>query len=336
MAPVRRLFPLLVVAALAAGCLVDQPSTFSGDPAEPGVPEGSNAGTARAHSSPQRDDGAVEVKSEGGQTVARRTVTISNDFGGAARSHVVLGSFNGAIVVKTSPDGGYRFTAEMHGRGQSEQEARRALDLLRLQNTDDLRAGELELSFALTANTPATLPLPVVLPDGANNGASYTLWLPPQPAHDLEAGTSNGAIVSEGLHGPRLKAGTSNGAIASDGGFDQVEARTSNGAISLEGTFNDVDAQTSNGAIAVDLRPTRTSEVRLSTSNAAVVVDLPRDGAAFDITADTSNGKVLLDVEDRDSVSDDHASYRSPGWSSAEVQLTLDLDTSNASIVVED
>jgi hypothetical protein len=332
----RHLLPLLVVAALASGCLADQPATFRGDLDAPAAPEGANAGTPATHSSPQRDDGTVEVRSEGGQTAARRTVTVSNDFGGAGRSHVVLGSFNGALVLKASTDGGYHFTAEMYGRGQTEQEARQALDLLRLQNTDDLRDGELELSFALTANTPAALPLPIVVPNGANNGASYTLWLPPEPAHDLEAGTSNGAIAVEGLHGPRLKAGTSNGAIASEGGFDVVEARSSNGAISLEGTFNDVEAQTTNAAIAVEIRPTRTAAVRLATSNGAIVVDLPRDGTAFDITADTSNGRVIIEVEDRDSVSDDHASYRSPSWSSAGRRLTLDLDTSNASIVVED
>jgi hypothetical protein len=333
---VARLLPLLLAAVLASGCLADQTASLGGDPGHPGVPEGSNAGTASTHSSPQRDDGAVEVRSEGGQSVARRTVTIHNDFGGAARSHVVLGTFNGAISVKPSTDGGYRFTAELYGRGQSEQEARQALDLLRLQNTDELRGDELELSFALTANTPAALPLPIVLPDGANNGAAYTLWLPPEPAHDIEAGTSNGAILAQGVHGPRLTAGSSNGAIAAEGGFDQVEARTRNGAISLEGTFNDVDAQTSNGAIAVDLRPTRSAKVVLATSNGAIVVDLPRGEVAFDITANTSNGRVILDVEDRDSVSDDQATYRSPGWSSADLQLTLDLDTSNASIVVKD
>jgi hypothetical protein len=332
----RRLLPLLAVAVLASGCLVDQPATFSGDPAEPGVPEGDNAGTSSSHSSPQRDDGTVEVKSEGGQSVATRTVTIRNDFGGAVRSHVVLGSFNGAVVLKPSTDGGYHFTAQLYGRGQSEQEARQALDLLRLQNTDDLRSGELELSFALTASTPDVLPVPIVLPRGANNGASYTLWLPPEPAHDIEAGTSNGAIATEGLHGPRFKAGTSNGAIAADGAFDQVEARSSNGAITLEGTLNDIDAQTSNAAIAVDLDPTRSSEVILATSNGAVAVEVPRDGTAFDITADTMNGRVVIDVEDRDSVSDDHATYRSPRWSSADVQMTLDLDTTNGSIVVED
>ncbi len=330
---------LLVAAVLASGCLSELNSPGAGQsPEDASAPSGNNAGTAASHSSPTRTESSVDVRPEGSQYVATKTVTIDNDFGGASRSHVVLTTFNGAIALQPSQDGGYHFTANLYGRGTTEQEARQALDLLELQNTDDLRGDSLELSFALTANTPSMLPIPVVLANGVNNGAAYFLQVPPEPAHDLEAGTTNGAIAAVGLHGPHYKAGTSNGAIAANGAFDRVEAQTTNGAISLEGgTFNDVDGQTNNGAIAVTLDPTRSATVHLTTSNGAIAVSVPRDDAvAFDITADTTNGRVTIEVEDHDSVDDDHGEYRSPHWSSADIQLTLDLDTTNGSIVVED
>lgn len=340
--PLPLLVALLLTATLAPGCISDLGDSApqgGADPEQAGAPRGANAGTPATHASPKRTEGQVETRQEGSsQYVATRTITIENDFGGAERSHAVLATFNGAISLQPAQDGGYRLVAVLHGRGATQEEARQALDLLRLQNTDELRDGELELSFALTANTPATLPLPIVLANGVNNGAAYTLWLPPEPAHGIEAGTSNGAIAAVGLHGPHYKAGTSNGAIAANGGFDRVEAKTTNGAISLGGgTFNDVDAETSNGAIAAALDPSRSATVRLLTSNGAIAVALPRsERIGFDIDADTTNGRVIIEVEDHDEVSDGHASYRSPGFDSADIQFTLDLDTTNGSIVVED
>lgn len=301
MAP-SKLIVLLLASALAAGCISESTAPDEGtapDDARP--PTGDKAGTATSHASPTRTEGDVVVRQEGSQYVAMKTITVDNDFGGAARSHAILSTFNGAVALQPSQDGGYHLTANLHGRGATEQEAREALDLLELQNTDELRDGLLEVSFALTANTPGMLPLPVVLATGVNNGAAYLLQLPPEPAHDVEAGTTNGAIALTGLHGPHLKAGTSN------------------------------------GAIAVALEPTRTAAVRLATSNGAVAVALTRDDAvAYDITADTTNGRVIIDVEGHESVDDDHGDYRSPDWSSAAIQLTLDLDTTNGSIVVED
>lgn len=335
----RLLLALTLGALLASGCLSDVVTgPQESDPQDAAAPRGENAGSPGTHASPSRTDGPVDVKPEGNQYVARRTVTVVNDFGGADRSHVVLSTFNGAISLQPAQDGGYTFTAELYGRGNSEQEARHALDLLELQNTDDLRGSTLELSFALTANTPAALPLPVVMASGVNNGATYVLHVPPEPAHDIEAGTTNGAIASVGLHGPHFKAGTSNGAIAANGGYDRVEASTTNGGISLSGgVFNDVDAKTSNGAIAASLEPSRSATARLQTSNGAIVVSVPRDDdVAFDITADTTNGRVVIDVEGHDSVDDDHGEYRSQDWSSAAIRLTLDLDTTNGSIIVED
>ena len=370
MAALRALFACLVLAALASGCISDGTSAASDAPeaagqaqdgqdsqagsrasdddAQPGdgtdepAPGATQSAAASCdapatHGDPQRDDGTVDVSPQGSQFVARRTVTIDNDFGGAERSTVLLTSFNGAIAIAPSTDCGYHLVAQLFGSGATPDDARNALDLLTLANTDDLGAGGvLDLSFVLTSEAAAGVPLPIGLPTGLNNGGSFQLTVPPRPSHDLEAGSSNGAIDATGLHGPRLKATSSNGGLSVQGSFDSLELGSSNGGIDLDGTFHDVVGQTSNGGISLDLRPTRSGTLRLTTSNGAMEVGLPQDESAFDVTGDTSNGEVRFDLEGRESEDDDHGTFRSADWASASVQVTLELGTSNGSIDVED
>lgn len=313
-----------------------EPGGGSGPPqADPG-PAAAACAAPAVHGEPQRDDGTVDTAPEGGTFVARRTVTIANDFGGAPRSTVLLQTFNGAMAVLPSTDCGYRLVAQMYGRGATPDDARQALDLLTLTATDHLAQGTLDLSFVVASGAPEAVPLPINLGSGVNHGAAFQLWLPPGPAHDLEARTSNAAIGVQGLHGPRLNATSSNAALSAEGTFDEILLGTSNGAIELTGTFRTVVAQTANAAIDAELRPAHSGSVRLGTSNAAIGVALPRDASAFDITAGTTNGRVGFDLEGREAGGDGHATFRSADWGSAKVQVTLDLGTSNAAILVKD
>ena len=327
----------LLLACLAAGCISDgSPSSPSGSPEAAAPPQGSQAGSPSSHGSPDRDDGSVDAGPEGGQYVARRTVTIDNDFGGAARSEILLSSFNGGVSVVPSPDGGYHLVAELYGRGTTEDDARQALDLLTLTNEDDLGQGTLRLSFVLASGTPDPVPLPIGLPRSLGNGGTFRLEVPTQPAHDLEIQTSNGGVTVARMHGPLVQADSSNGGIEVTGDFTELDLSTSNAGIDLDGTFHDVAARSSNGGISADLQPTRSGKVLLSTSNAGIDVTVPRDDSAFDITADTSNAEVRFDLEGRESEGDDEGTFRSDDWSTADVQVTMELDTSNASISVED
>ncbi|HJQ93203.1 MAG TPA: hypothetical protein VJ874_02835 [Candidatus Thermoplasmatota archaeon] len=336
MAALRALLACLVLASLASGCISDTTSSVTGMPDAADPPQGSRAGSPTAHGAPDRDEGSVDASPEGGQFVARRTVTIANDFGGASRSDLVLKSFNGGIALEPSTDGGYRLVAELYGRGTTQDEARQALDLLTLTNTDDLRQGTLALSFVLASGTPGAFPLPIGLPNGVSNGATFHLAVPAEPSHQIEVASSNGGIATERLHGSRLSADSSNGGISVDGAFAALALQTSNAGLSIDGTFHDVVGRTSNGGISADLRPTRSGSVDLSTSNAGIHVDVPRDESAFDITAATSNAEVRFDLEGRESEGDDHGTFRSGDWSSAGVKVTMELGTSNASIAVED
>lgn len=338
------------------GSRSDAPQSGAGDPAQSGEdeevgddaddeapagapeaadpPQGPQAGTPGTHAVPKRNDGPVEVATDG-QFVARRTVTIDNDFGGAARSDLELKSFNGDVSVKPSTDGGYHLVAVLHGRGATQDEARQALDLLTLTASDELEDGTLWLAFVLTSGQPTLVP-PITVPTGVSNGARFELAVPPQPAHDVEAGTSNGDVVVLGLHGPRLQAGSANGDLVVHGAFGALGLGTSNGAIDLDGTFHDVLAGTTNGEVRADLWPLRSGTVRLATSNDDIAVGLASGAAAYDITGDTTNGEVRFDLEGRQSEDESHGTFRSAHWATAEVRVTLDLDTANASILVDE
>jgi hypothetical protein len=338
--PLLALLSVSLLTALLSGCLADSAgSVADADPTAAGAPKGAEAGSAATHGQAKRADGPISVEPEGSQFVAKRTVTVANDFGGAAASKVSLDSFNGAVSVQASRDGGYQFKADLYGRGATEDQARQALDRLTLDASDDLAAGILTLSFALKSAPLASggpLPLPVTLGASSNNGGSFALVVPPQPSHDLTVDSSNGRLTVDGLHGPSLKASTSNGGVTVGGAFGTLDADTSNGGINLAGTFNDVQADSSNGGIDADLRFTRGGKVDLSTSNGGIDVRVPASGAAYDVTGDTSNGDVEIRLGGSHIDSDDHATYRSPGWETASVQVTIGLSSSNAGITVED
>jgi hypothetical protein len=330
-----------LAAAALSGCIADTSSSLGsvGDPSAAEAPQGHEAGSPASHGTPKRADGPVDVKPEGGQFVARRTVTVTNDFGGAASSKLTLDSFNGGIAVKASSDGGYQFKAELYGRGPTQDQARQALDALTLAAQDDLAAGTLTLSFVLSSaplSSAGPLPIPPIVGSGSNNGGTFSLLVPPQPGHEMSLDSSNGGIAVDGLHGPSLKADSSNAGLSVHGAFGKAELDTSNGGIDLQGTFHDLAADTSNAGVDADLHPSRSGKVTLSTSNGGIDVRVPASGAAYDVTGDTSNADVEIRLGGSHIESDDHATYRSPDFASAPVQVTLDLSSSNAGITVED
>ena len=144
--------------------------------------------------------------------------------------------------------------------------------------------------------------------DLGNSGASAQLTVPNGAVLELRA--SNGGIISSGPVGDVI-AQTSNGRIEIKGTVGQLDLQTSNGQITVKGGSGLLKLETSNGGIdvtadnvAVNAR-TSNGEVRftgslasgsheLRTSNAGIVITLP-SGAAFNVDADTSNGKVTSD-----------------------------------------
>lgn len=326
MAP-RLALCLLIAAALTAGCVGNTATT--NDPLSAAPPEGAQAGSPSSHGGPDRDETGVTVQRQGSSWIARKTITLANDFGGASRSDIDLGTLNGAVKVSAGGDGGYKVVAALFGQGNTEAQARDALDRLRYSEDDSLDGSTLGLSVHVSSTGQQ-------LPNGASHGASFTVTLPPQPSHAIDADSSNGAMTVSGLHGGMLSLGSSNGQISVEGTFAKLVADTSNGPISLSGTFNTVSADTSNGAITATVRAAASGTLAFETSNAAIRVTLAAGpDRGFDVSADTSNDEVTIDLGDEQASGDDDASARSDGYAGKPIQVKVVADTSNAGITVK-
>lgn len=331
----RPLLALGLVAALLSGCLADSDGAVAGDPGEASPPDGPDAGSASNHGAPQKEESAVDVDREGTQFVAEKTITVRNDFGGASHATIDLDTLNGGIVMRSGGSGGYVLTATLQGRGTTESDARDALDLLRFLNDDDLEGATLELSFLV--ERIGQTPVSQLIGQQASHGASFILVVPSEPGHRLLADTSNGAISVTGLHGPSLALDTSNGAISVAGSFDDAQLDSSNAAIELDGIFNEVVADTSNGPILGDIEATHSGRLLLTTSNAAIQVDLVGGSdTGFDVTADTSNADASIQLDGDSDSGDDDASARSPGYEGKRIRVAVTAETSNAPIAIDE
>ena len=137
------------------------------------------------------------------------------------------------------------------------------------------------------------------------------------PSAILVTGTTdNGALRIDDMDGP-VDVRTSNGAIDVAASSGRLDLHTSNGRISgTDLTSGVVTARTSNGAISLSF-DTAPDEVVADTSNGAITIEVPDDGAPWAVDATTSNGQV------RTEVATDPTTDR-----------TLRLDTSNGSVDV--
>lgn len=332
---VRPVLALLLVSALLSGCLADSSGAVSNDPGDASAPAGPDAGSPTSHGRARTEESGVDVDREGTTYVAEKTITVRNDFGGASRSTLDLDTLNGGIVVRAGGSGGYVLTATLQGRGSTEADARDALDLLRFTSADDLDGSTLELAFVV--ERIGQTPVSQLIGQQASHGASLILVVPAGPGHSIRGDTSNGGISVTGLHGPSVDLDTSNAAISVSGSFDVARLDTSNAAIELEGTFNDVVADTSNGSIHGDVEATRSGPLRLTTSNAAIRMDLVGGAdTGFDVRASTSNADSSIQLDgDSDSGNDD-ASARSPDYAGKRIRVDVEAETSNARIDIEE
>jgi hypothetical protein len=112
---------------------------------------------------------------------------------------------------------------------------------------------------------------------------------------EVSGSTSNGTITAESLAEP-ISLTTSNGAINIVDLSGPAVFRTSNGDILATGlTSREVESSTSNGRVHLEFGAPPGS-VRVSSSNGAIEVILPRDAPAYAVETSTSNGRVATDV----------------------------------------
>jgi len=178
----------------------------------------------------------------------------------------------------------------------------------------------------------------------ASNGAIHTT----DGAGPSHFRTSNGSVRVEGLHG-RLDAETSNGAVELVDIEGDALIRTSNGHVDVQRLRGSLDATTSNSSITAEIERSA-SDVRATTNNGSVHLDLPADFAAG-VRAHTSNSSITVRLPARfnghviASTNNDSISSEFEMTVHGEISKThlegdigkgggplIDLDTSNGSI----
>lgn len=357
----RPLLATLVLALLAAslsGCTstgpTDLPSEdtpegfrtdhFQGDPAA-GVP----AGEAGSHGSPQRDDGTVESGMETPLQIpsawARRTVTVSNDFGGADLGTVFAGVSAGSITVLPGEGSDYTLEATIEARGMTEQEARDAIDRVELTHDDVLEPDGLHLT-TVVKERPAQQLVPFVqIGYGSWATVDLVLTLPAGPAYDLTADTSFGEVDVSGLRGPSFLLTSSAGSIlaqelnagllaieasSGDVGLTTVRAGSleadlssgtlsgsellvgkaildvSSGDIDLQGVFDTLEADAGSGSIDIEAYALTSGVYDLSASSGDIDLTLLTSPTrAYHVTADAGSGEVEVDLKDADTLDEE-------------------------------
>ena len=332
-----RLATTLLLIALLSGCVESaDPGTDSVDPGSP--PAGTSqtassnepakadeASPGSAHGSPSRAESAVTVSRDGTKFVARKTVTLSNGFGGATQATVGLKTVNGDVDAADWTQSGYRTVASLSARADTEQQARDNLARLDVVHTDKLASGRLTLS------TLIQFP-----PNVQGLAGDLAASLPAKPSYILSLESTNGDLDVDGLGGSSVSARTTNGGIGLAASFNSVVADTTNGGVGLDGTFNRGDVGTTNGDVTGTVRTTASGSWDVETTNGDIDLDFeggPDHG--FDVSGSCTNGSVDLDVAGSEAVGTQSRTskhVRSSGFSGKAVQVTVDLSTTNADV----
>jgi hypothetical protein len=345
---------LCLIAAALSGCASDKTVNPGNEPASAAfhaplfqgeADQGSPAGSAKAHGEPHREDGPVTTGMNSlqfpGMFWARRTVNITNDFGGASLGTVMAGLGSGSIKVQPGNGDGYAIEAVLEADGMTEQAARDSLDRIEVKHTDSLESDGLHLTTVVDQKPAAPLIPLVQVSDGTWMYADVTITLPASPAYDLTAETSSGDVTVGDLRGPSFQLSASSGDVmvgsvnagdltlgtsSGDIGLDTVQANhlaasassgsvtgkdlrigvvkadTSSGDISLQGLIDTLEADASSGSLDIDAHGQQSGAYKLSASSGDITLKvLSGNGHAYRITADASSGSVEVKLDDTES-----------------------------------
>lgn len=221
---------------------------------------------------------------------------VSKSFNTDGTPRIIVEMSNGGIDVITGSNPSVNAKVTKRGGGNSQAEAQDDLKNVEVIMTQD--GGTIRITARRTdkrvdlgnsgASAQLTVPNGAILELRTSNGSIISSG----PVGDVIADTSNGKVEIKGPVG-QLDLQTSNGQITVSGGRGRLKLETSNGGIDVTADNVAVDARTSNGQIRfTGSLATGTHELR--TSNAGIIITLP-SGAAFNVDADTSNGKINSD-----------------------------------------
>ncbi len=306
----RTLVAVLLIAGLA-GCLDDEPQGVTG--ASGPIDDWAAYGVTK------RIDGNVTTEEEDGGWVARQHVSFTNGAGNATAMETTLLTRDGDISVVGWTNGSFQLDVDLWARAGSTDQARRTLENLHIVYADDMEGDRLAMGATIQARPGLLDILDLFVRSPGQYGATMRLHVPSDLFHELTLVTTNGGISAGGVSGGRL------------------EATTANGPVAVLGNWDDLSLETYNGPVVVRTESkARTGVYRLSTSNGPIdlsVNDGPDHG--FDLTADTSNAPILIDLRDLDELSDEHERHvRTRGYADKAMRTEVELATSNGPVTV--
>jgi hypothetical protein len=319
----------LLLIAFLSGCVVE--GDGAGDIPAGAVPDGEDAGTAAPHATADKDDGGVSVERSSGRYTARQVLTYSNDFGGASRATVTLGTGAGGVTARAWDQGGYKTVVVLQATADTDEEARVAIGRLTVQHSDRVASGTLTLTTRVL--------FPTYWDDVSYSGI-ITANLPEEPAYMLALDTGSGGATATGLGGPSVVADTGSGGVHIDGAFGRMEADTGSGGVELTGTANSVVADTGSGGVVARLRPTASGTWSFDTGSGGIDVTVLRSsGVGCDVLASNGSGSIDIELDGGTAVGeqdDDEQHVRTSGFADADVQTKIVADAGSGDIDVSD
>jgi hypothetical protein len=289
--------------------------------------------------------------SEGYSPSTYRAKTTESFTGAMTANSVYLSvdNFNGPVSVSTWDRSEYSVELLIKAKGTTTSEAERNLEDFVVDFDESVVQGQ------------GRLVLGYGIPDNACNKYSVQVeaFLPADAVIDLELESSNGKISLSDVVGGEMQLYTSNGAISlSDVVGGEMQLYTSNGAFSFDNVYAEfIHADTSNGKISGDLEApdayistsngeiyltlpcTTTGEYFLRTSNGQVDLRVSSSSdVGYDLDSSTSNGAINIDLPNLEYSVDRKTSKEAQtlGFEGKEVQITIDVRSSNGNMDIDD
>lgn len=305
------------------------------------IPATGSSGSAASHGQPRRSDGAVEVSRDEQGFRARRSVQLSNDFGGAAQAEVEFSSINGSVISCAGGQGGYGIQVLLEARAATEQEAREALASMVVNHQDVLAGSLLKLATQIEfreTESGQNLPLPVSTGAASpvRRSASLIAALPPAPSYVFNHRTTNGVIEASGFSGTAAALGSTNGSVALDGRWSQATLDTTNGSVFVSGDFAAITGDTTNGPVFAQLATVRSVDATFNATNSSIDIELAASGApGFDLRADTTNGRAHIAVAGAQPIGEQRgnsAHHMTPDYAGRAIKVNVQARASNGDV----
>jgi DUF4097 and DUF4098 domain-containing protein YvlB len=205
-----------------------------------------------------------------------------------AGSEVRLANVNGGVTLDAWDRDEVKIEAEKRVKAGSPAEARKIMDQVRIEVTQDAKGVRIETKIPRRENGFFDW----LFGNDANVDVTYRLRVPRRVALDLES--VNGGLTVKGTRG-KARLETTNGAIDVTDVHGDLDLETVNGAIAVIRSAGALRAGTTNGSIEAELTDLpEGSDLRFETTNGAVSLRLPHD-ARLSVDASTFNGRISSD-----------------------------------------